>query len=207
MKFHSFVAGVALAIAGILSQSPGAHATTITGSQGVSITGGVMASSGNINTSSSFTLFGMDAFTGVHNQQGDFATYVTSPAFFGDVTLTVSPAPGSFSFSDAGFGSFTSTLIVLAPSGPTTQAYNVFGTFTPGTDFAPGGFVAGPAEFVISFTQAAPMGVISASATLYSPPIGPPIVPEPASLVMGSISIVMCGLFYGFRRRSGKAIA
>jgi hypothetical protein len=206
MMTRSIIVG--LALAGLLSLSPDAQAGIVVGSQGFSFTGGVSTDNNpsNINTATVFTLVGMSTFLGANNQKDDFLTYVTTAETFASpLTLTTS-TPTSFTFGNGSFGTFMSSSITQTASGSTTQSFNMMGTFSPGTDFAAGGFAPGAAEFVISFTQGAPGDVISASASLFSPSVVA-VVPEPASVVLSMASILGCGLAFGLGRRFGKATA
>jgi len=101
----------------------------------------------------------------------------------------------SFSFSNATYGTFTTTSGVIVNA--TAGFLNVYllGTFSPtGADPLPG-----PASVQVTYT-AAPDGTISGGFVLNAPPT--PLVPEPASIAMAGIGLAAAGLVRVLRKRS-----
>jgi hypothetical protein len=191
------------AIAVCLCASTGVRAAPV-GTQGFADIGTPTAGgspTGDIDTATSFTLGSLvttSADTG-------FLTGMPTQSF-GSVSFSLS-SPTSLSFSSTAFGTFTSTSITEASNVAGAVAIYTLGNWTPGTF---GGQTGGPfaTSFTISFTQSpAHIGSISDSATFSVPPANVPgvavaAVPEPASIVMGLTSLVICGgLCYRHRRR------
>lgn len=170
------------------------------GTLGFSDIGSPTANTGNINTATSFTigeLFSTTESTGV---------FVGLPhQDFGAVTFSIS-TPGSFSFGNSLFGTFTSTSITEGMNSPGVVSFYILGDYTAGT--IDPGTGTNPASFTLSFTQT-PIytGSISDSGTFSVPPADAP-APEPATLVMGLTGIVAGGgWFYLVRRRRGRKAA
>jgi hypothetical protein len=199
MQHRTLFAGLAIALAAVLSQATNVHAGPV-GTQGLADVGGPTVDTGDINTATTFTI-------------GDLlSTYSHTGVFVGMTAQDFGPAsftttsPTSFSFGNSVFGSFSSNVIMLAAEGPGTISYYIAGEYTPGSYVT--GYGSGPfaASLTISFTQTppGPGGAISDSATFSVPPTPPPSIPEPASVVLGLTGILGCGLMHYLRRRSIK---
>jgi hypothetical protein len=169
------------------------------GSQAFSDNGSPTANTGNIDTATSFTIGDL---VSTSSQQGVFVGM--SSQNVGPASFTTSGS-GGLTFGNSVFGTFTSTSVELASSAQGAVAFYFLGSYTPGSQA--GGGSATPASFTISFTQTpAGTGSISDSGTFVVPPGAPP-APEPATGVMGLMSIAVCGLVYCLRRRSAKRSA
>jgi hypothetical protein len=160
------------------------------------------STTGNINTATAFTIGNMISTS---NSTGIFTGMSTQT--FGTVSFNLGTAT-SLAFGNSVFGSFASTSIVEATNIPGSIAIYVLGNWTPGTQ---GGQSGGPfaSSFTITYNQTPPGagGAISDSATFSTPPTLMPGVPEPASIVMGLTSLVLCGGVYGYRSRRSARIA
>jgi hypothetical protein len=190
-------------------QAAGPVATQSFADIGTTTAGG--SASGDINTATSFTLGNLVTTSG---NTGNLAGLPTQT--FGAVSFNISTGT-SLDFTSAAFGTFASTSITEATNVSGAVAFYVLGNYTitsssyAATNPSGGGATPGtyPASFTISLTQTpATNGQISASATFSVPPAVNPI-PEPAGIVLGLTSLVMCGTAYRFRRRrsSGNAAA
>lgn len=154
------------------------------------------STSGDINTSTMFTigeLFsdigGTGVFAGLPHQD------------FGAVAFD-SGVGTSLSFSNAVFGTFTSTSIIEPVNTPGIIGFYILGNYTTGTYAGLGGAGQGPsqASFTLTFNQTPPSdGSISDSATFSIPPATPPGTPEPASMVLMGSALI--GLAMIRRRR------
>jgi hypothetical protein len=160
------------------------------------------STTGNINTAVAFTIGNMISTS---NSTGIFVGMPTQT--FGAVSFNTT-MPTSLAFGNSVFGMFASTSFLEVNNTPGSIAIYVLGNWTPGTQ---GGQSGGPfaSSFTITFNQTPPGagGAISDSATFSVPPTTPPGVPEPASIVMGLTSLVLCGGVYGCRSRRSTRIA
>ncbi len=132
---------------------------------------------------------------------GDFLE-VSGPAAIFVSTSAINLAAGTFTFSDAVFGSWVTTSIANIAFNPitTTLSFNIFGTFTPGTLYP--GFDPGAARIAVSLTQTGgPNTPVSWSATLTSPPFRT-AVPEPMTAGLGLLSLGALGAFATRRRQA-----
>jgi len=181
---------IALALAVGLSLTASTAAWGQAGSQGFADTGAPTANTGNINTSTSFTIGDL---VSNGSQSGLFVGMGSQT--FGTVAFDTTVGT-SLSFGNAVFGSFASTSITLASDVPGAVAYYALGEWTPGTY---GSVAGGPflASFTISYTQTpAGTGAISDSSTFSVPP-APLGVPEPSSFVLLGLGAIG---FVGYRR-------
>lgn len=193
-SFAHIVSGLALTLAlscGVM------QANVINGSIGIADIGAPSVSPGsNINTATQFN-FGNLLTTG--SQTGAFVGMPTQ--ILGSATLKIG-VPGSVTFADAVFGSFTSTSITEASNVPGSVSFYVLGNYTLGTFFGVHSGTTESASFTVSFTQTpASTGAISDSGTFADPPTTPPpsSVPEPAT--MGIFGSALIGLGFIGRRR------
>lgn len=189
---------MAVALATLLFQSTSALAGMVTGSIAVDFGNATTSPlNGNINT---ITVFNLPTIITGGAGTGDFDKVVFDETL-GSATLNTT-SPSTFSFGSTAFGTFTGLSIISQVTGQLTQAYQILGTFTPGTDEP--NTTANSASFTISFTQnGGPSAGISASGTLNTPAPVPVVssVPEPASVVLGLSAVVAGGLFHVVRRR------
>jgi hypothetical protein len=154
--------------------------------------GAASANTGNINSSTVFTIG--DLFSTV----GDGAFAGMPNEIFGPVTFNTAVGT-SLTISNAVFGTFASSSITEAVDVPGVVAFYVLGDYTSGT-FTAGSGAGGAASFTISYTQTpATTGSISDSSTFSIPPAAPPGTPEPASMVLMGSALV--GLAMIRRRR------
>ncbi len=192
-SFAQIVFGLALTLAlscGVL------QANVINGSIGIADIGAPSVSPGtNINSATQFN-FGDLVTTG--SQTGAFVGMPSQ--ILGSASLTIG-VPGSVTFGDGVFGSFTSTSITQASNVPGTVSFYVLGNYTLGTFFGANTGTTESASFTVSFTQTPPgTGAISDSGTFADPPtLPPPSVPEPAT--MGIFGSALVGLGFIGRRR------
>ena len=188
------VPGFCALVAGLCLWSAIGKCDPITSSQAFASLGVITADTGNIETANAFSIGLMGTTV---DGSGYFSFSGTAaPQFmnnFGAVTFSADQ-PTSLSFSNADFGSFTSTSITQIENATGTRSFRALGQFTGGligglTDPSPA-----EAEFTMGFTQSpAGTGAISFSATLAIQP-----VPEPSTLVLGLFGAV--GLLTATRR-------
>jgi hypothetical protein len=173
-----------------------AQAASVTGTQAFADIGAPTANTGDINTSTTFTI---GDWVSSASQSGIFTpTSMPAGTNIGPVTFSVGSAT-SFAITNSVFGTFNSTSITEGLTSPGVVFFYILGNYTPGT-VSPGGTLQ-PASFTISFTQTpAHTGSISDSGTFSVPPAQNPFVPEPSTLVMGLTSVVG-GIFFHLRRR------
>lgn len=192
-SFAQIVSGLALTLAlscGVM------QANVINGSIGIADIGAPSVSPGsNINTATQFN-FGDLVTTG--SQTGAFTGL--GGQFLGSASLKIG-VPGSVTFGDAVFGSFTSTSITEASNVSGSVSFYVLGNYTLGSFFGGNAGVTESSSFTVSFTQTpAETGAISDSGTFADPPTTPPPgVPEPAT--MGVFGSALIGLGFIGRRR------
>jgi hypothetical protein len=111
---------------------------------------------------------------------------------FGPTTLDTNDLL-SFTFSNATYGTFTTTSGVII-----TQNTGFLNVYLLGTFSAPG-FDDSPASVQVTYTSSAG-GSVSGGFTLNAPPS--PIVPEPASIAMAGIGLATVGLVRTLRKRT-----
>jgi hypothetical protein len=171
--------------------SAGITQAAVIGSVSFADISGPTANTGDINTSTTFTIgdlfstVGMGAFAGMPNQA------------FGATSFDANVGT-SLSFGNGVFGTFASTSITEFANNALlgTVDFYVLGNYTGGS-YVSG---SGPSSFTISFNQnPAGTGSISDSATFSIPPAAPPGTPEPASMVLMGSALV--GLAMIRRRR------
>jgi len=181
----------ALAIA-IAAMAVGSAQAGAVGSLAFADLGTASADTGNINTATTFGIGDLVSTSG----SGVFAGLPLQ--FFGPVSFSTSVGT-SLSFSDAAFGSFSSTSISEVTNTPGFVTIYVLGNYTAGSYDAG---ASGAASFRISYTQTpVTTGAISDSATFSIPPAGGPSTPEPAT-VFGLISGVAAFAFVRLRRKA-----
>jgi hypothetical protein len=185
---------MAIALATLLFQSTSAVAGTVTGSIAIGVANATTTPNDNVNTD---TVFNLPTVFASGTGTGDFSGF-NFPELLGSAILTTT-TPDTFSFGSTAFGYFHGQSITSQLTGPLTEAFQITGTFTPGTD-EPVGTTSNSASFTIGFTQnGGPGTVISASGTLNTP--APSSVPEPTSVVLGLCAVVAGGMFQVARRR------
>ena len=171
-------------------------AGTPTGSQGFSDLGSPSADTGNIDTSSTFTIGNLST----SGANAGFFSGFPAASSFGSVAFTITSGT-SLSFSNASFGSFASSSITEDASGPGFRTFLVLGNYTAGSFFSSTPLIPNPASasFRIAFTQSpVGTGVISDSSTLAIPP-----VPEPSTLMLACVGIAG-GLAVEQNRRASR---
>ena len=190
MKFTKLICVAALlVVGGISSASAG-----LIGTQGFGGNGAPTVNTGDIDTA---TIFTIGNFATNNSQSGIF---LTMPNYnLGAITFNQNVGT-SFTFTNAAFGSFTSSSITVSASGPGFTNFDILGQFTQGT--SPSG--NGPAELALSFTQtpAGLGGAISDSGTLA---VFSAAVPEPSTfalLGLGAIGLALSAA----RRRLATAV-
>jgi hypothetical protein len=128
--------------------------------------------------------------------------YITIPAFTSLDTATLDTANlGLFTFGNETFGTFTASTGFEVSSTPTVRTFYVSGSFTPGSLLS--AYDTNTASLLITLNQVSP-GSISWAATMNTPSIAAPGVPEPASMSLTGIGLSLVGLFHRLRKRSGK---
>ena len=192
-----------LALAAILLGSTALSAqAAVVGSQGFADIGTPLADgtrTGDINTATALTigeLFSTSSNTG-------FLLGLPHQDF-GSVTFNTT-SPGSLSFGNSVFGTFTSTRFTDILSQPGAVTLYVLGNWTPGSygGVAPGSYAA---SFTIAFTQTqAHNGAISDSATFSVPPSGN--IPELSTWAMMGLGFSGLGLACYRNRRGAISIA
>jgi hypothetical protein len=202
MMLRRFVAGMAVAVAAILTQATSVQAGSV-GTQGFADMGSPTVGGGDIFTATTFTIGDLVTTTA---QTGAFDGL--SRQDFGPVTFTTDSTLGvdtSFAFGNSTFGYFSSEAIVPAGTGTGSVSFFIVGNWTPGSYSGykglSGSYVT---SFAISFNQPSGGGAISDSATISvtAASVTTAAVPEPSSIVLGLTGIVVCGLGFGLRRRS-----
>ena len=175
--------------AAVLTLSIGVTQAAVMGTQAFVDFGTPVGNTGNINTSTVFTIGNLLSNA---SNTGDFAGF--GPDFFGPVTFNQAVAT-SFSFGDASFGTFTSTSITRIPEPLGIAAFYILGNYAPGT-YTAGSAPGGPASFTLTFNQTPPVyGGISDSGTFAIPPAAPPSSsPEPATLALIGSALVGLGV-------------
>jgi hypothetical protein len=185
--------------ASVIAAPLAVHATTITGSEGVTLT---FPSSGATSlvgaTSVSWTSSATSAGT------GDYSGVPTSTALSGDTTIFLgaghlggSAANGSdpFTFSIGTLGTFVATtnatVFFDGATGPDSSGANftISGFFFPAGTLAGEGFTETSADVTFALTQSGGTETGTFSLTSPSdfnppPPPPPPTVPEPSSLIL-----------------------
>ncbi len=161
----------------------------VVGSQGFLSLAGVTVDgtpNGNINTGTSFvvqTLVTTQSGSGYFAFSGTAATQL-----FSNVTIDLAATPGVL-FGNADFGTFSLQSISEETSGPNFRSFLVLGDYVGGTLGGPVVPSPAPAEFRISFNQAAGGGgTISSNATMAFV-----AVPEPSTIALigiGGLAIV-----------------
>ena len=198
MNFGKILLAASFAVA--LAIAPEAKAGPIVGSMSLG------AANANINGASSLataTTININSFASTNSIQsgavsGDYSGIPMGTAF---TTSTLSLANlAGFSFTNAAFGTFQATTSAGGfTSRVVTQTAGFLDIFLVGTySGLPGGnptpFTPSPTSVEFSFTQTAPGGLVSASASLNTPPSGGGAVPEPASIAMMGLGLLGLGL-------------
>ena len=163
-----FAAGVSAAKADTISFFPNAVAGNV---------------SGSLQDSNIFTFTNVTTISG----NGAFAggNFITFPSITFNDTI-----PGGLTFSDAAFGSFTSTSVnVLSPytssGNSASESWTIMGNFVNGTSTQP---VYNPATITLSLNQSGlPVGSLSGSWTMSANAAG--AVPEPSSIVLVGLGL------------------
>jgi PEP-CTERM motif len=187
----------------LLSLVVGQARAGIVGTQAFADIGTPTVNTGDINTATAFTIGDL---VSTSSNTGAFAGMPSQT--LGSVTFDTT-VPGSLSFGNAVFGTFTSTSITEPGNIPGSVTLYIVGNYTPGTYV--GGGSSTTASFTVDFTQTpAHTGSISDSGTFATPPASPPNVggssaPEPSSVVLGLIGVGIVGACRLVRRRSARA--
>jgi hypothetical protein len=186
----------ALGVAAVLGMSAlmasgTAQAVPIVGTEALSGSAAIITGTDLSNASElSFSFFGTANALGADGNSGtgDLAGH-TSIVSASHLVL----APASFSFTAAGYGTFTDASIIITKQTASNLDVFLLGDFNP--DF--GGFSDGPASFELSLTENCTQSgcSISASGTLASPPAS--VVPEPMTVAL--LGAGLAGV--GFMRR------
>ena len=162
------------------------QAATIIGTQALVDFATPSANTGNINTSTVFTIGEL-----VSNLNGSGAFAGMPVQDFGPVTFDENIAT-SFNFGDAVFGTFNSVIINRVPGEPLgVAAFYILGNYTPG-NYVTG--TGGLSSFTLTFNQTPPQtGGISDSGTFAIPPATAPGTPEPATLALIGSALIALG--------------
>jgi hypothetical protein len=199
MMDRPLVGTFVLALAAIVSQTSSVQAGSLSGSLPL-ISSDVTEDGSDLSTSTTITaatLFSSGPGTGdyapIPGSNGTFTSF-GGPIVLDLSTLTLT------TLSNSTFGSFTASSVEIVSQSSSFLDVFVLGTFTPGSGLGTG-FTASASSLNISINQNG--ASLSEALTLSTPPV---TVPEPASLIMGVTSALACGLFFGFARRSKKAI-
>jgi hypothetical protein len=173
--------------------SVGAMQASVIGTLSFADIGSPGSNTGDINTSTTFTIGNLFSTVG----SGDLAGFPNE--VFGPVTFDKTVG-SSLSFSSAAFGTFTSTSISEVVNIAGIVGFYILGAYTPGTYTSADG-PGGPASFTISYTQTPPgNGGISDSSTFSIPPAAPPGTPEPATMAL--VGSALIGLAMIRRRKA-----
>ncbi len=183
VKFTKLVCAAALlVVGGISSVSAG-----VIGTQGFGGDGSPIINSASIDTATVFTI---GNWVTNASQSGIF---VGAPQY--DIgTITFDKTVGtSFNFTNAGFGTFTSTSITESATGNGFENFFIVGRFDHGTY----GIANGPASIAVGFTQNG--AAISDSGTLA---VDSAAVPEPSTFALLGLGGFGLAMRAARRRRS-----
>jgi hypothetical protein len=185
-----------LALGAVVAAAPLAFASTILGSDALTFTNVyAVPLSTTVNPISGVTDFTMTGgLTTSPGQQNlsvipDGNAVTESATFYPSGALGEANPATPFTFTIAGFGTFTETAapVVTSNAGDNNTSnvnFYLLGSFAPGAGLST--FSTGPASFTFSVTESVVNGIgsYSASGTLASPPATVSSAPEPSSLVL-----------------------
>jgi hypothetical protein len=195
MMHRSFIGGMTLAVAVILSQASSAQAGNITGSLSLFGYNGVTENGADLSTSTTITASQvLTAETG-HNDYSPIGGLVS---FGGPIVLDLTTLSLT-TLSNATYGTFTASSVQIISQNATFLDVYVLGTFTPASGLS-GSLTPSLSSLAISVNKNGTS--LSEGLTLSTPPVA---VPEPTSLVMSATGVALCGLIAGISRRSKKS--